>query len=226
MKVELVKTGDGSSTLYLCEQNEHYHSYNGAITESRHIFINAGLDYHVRQVNKKEINLLEVGMGTGLNVFLTFLYSKQHPGFKINYLTLEPHPVKQSYVDQLNYPDFLNSNCYSDVFTSMHTSRFNDKMKFSQHFLFSKRQEKIQDSVFHESLDIVYFDAFSPRLQPELWTKEIFFKIFGTLQPGGILVTYCAKGEVKRILKNTGFFVESIPGPPGKREMIRASKLV
>jgi tRNA U34 5-methylaminomethyl-2-thiouridine-forming methyltransferase MnmC len=229
MKIELLKTGDGSPTLFLPEQNEHYHSYHGAINESRHIFVNAGLDYYLRQFTSSKAGIskiLEVGMGTGLNVFLAYLYSIQNPQFNIRYTSLEPYPIEQSWIEQLNYPMLLKADLQSGIFSLIHSCDFNSVTKFGENFYFIKKKDKIQDFQPDSNFDIIFFDAFSPRIQPELWTKEVFLKIYNAMSSGGILVTYCAKGEVKRILKSIGFVVESLPGPPGKREMVRASRSI
>lgn len=225
MKRELVKTSDGSHTLFLPEANEHYHSHHGAITESQHVFIKNGLLHYVELHAENPIRILEVGMGTGLNVFLSFLFSleKQRP---INFIALEPFPLEQELVQELNYTILLNATPYADCFNFIHTCACNSSVNLSENFILTKKKETLQETNLKEEINIVFFDAFAPRVQPELWTKEVFDQIYAILKPNGILVTYCAKGEVKRNLKAAGFKVESLQGPPGKREMVRAQKLV
>jgi len=226
MKRELVITGDGSHSLFLPDQNEHYHSYHGAINESRHVFINAGLDYYFKQKNVSEINILEVGMGTGLNVFLSFLYAIENPSLIINYTATEPFPIEPKFVKQLNYTSKLGADKYVSEFNSIHESLFDLIIKFNPGFSLIKRKSRVEEVLVNSQIDIIYFDAFAPRVQPELWSKDVFEKLYACLKPGGILVTYCAKGEVKRTMKSVGFTVESLAGPPGKREMVRAVKSV
>lgn len=223
---ELVKTGDGSHTLFLPEINEHYHSYHGAINESKHVFIKNGLEYYLSEKKDDSVNVLEVGMGTGLNIFLTFLHSVNEPKQYVNYFALEPFPLERDIVRQLNYPVLLNAGIYTDQFNLIHSTAFNESTRLSDRFLLTKKNEKLEYFISEESFDIVFFDAFAPRVQPELWTKAVFDRLHTFLKPGGIIVTYCAKGEVKRNLKASGFIVESLPGPPGKREMVRAVRSV
>ncbi len=219
-------TGDGSPTLFLPDKNEYYHSHFGAVTESKHIFIQAGL-HHFTKINpKREISILEVGMGTGLNVFLAFLFSNAMPSYVIQYTAIEPEPVDPVFIQQLNYPLLLGAERHGNVFKGIHTGESNVRLDLSEKFSLNKKFEKIQTTDLKEKFDMVFFDAFAPAVQPELWEKGIFDKIFQFLNSGGILVTYCAKGEVKRILRSSGFGVENLPGPPGKREMTRASKPV
>jgi tRNA U34 5-methylaminomethyl-2-thiouridine-forming methyltransferase MnmC len=226
LKRELVITSDGSHTLFLPEVNEHYHSYHGAINESKHVFIKNGLDYYLSNNMISPINILEIGMGTGLNVFLTFLYTVERLGVIIDYVALEPFPISVEFVPELNYIEKLNAKHHIDTFNLIHSSEFNKKIKLYNQFTLTKKSDTLQDSPNDQAIDIIFFDAFAPRVQPELWTKEVFDKLYSFLKPGGILVTYCAKGEVKRTLKASGFKVESLPGPPGKREMVRAVKLI
>lgn len=222
---ELIKTADGSHTLFLPDVNEHYHSYHGAINESKHVFIKNGLEYYSEGKTGLPVNILEVGMGTGLNVFLTFLRSLQ-TGQAVNYTALEPFPVEKDIAEQLNYSALLNMEEHKSSFNLIHTSGFNVNVKLSDQFILAKRREKLEQFNSGEDFDIVFYDAFAPRVQPELWTKEVFERLYTFIKPGGILVTYCAKGEVKRNLRAANFKVESLPGPQGKREMIRVVKLI
>ena len=216
----IITTADGSHSLFVAELNEHYHSVHGAIQESEHVFINHGL--RAVDSEKKKIRILEIGMGTGLNVFLTFLYSVSSSGY-IDYTAIEPFPLEVATIKALNYVGLLKAEKHSDIFSTIHSSPWNEKgYHLSDTFLFEKVKNKIQEIDFAEPFDLVYFDAFAPRSQPEMWTGEVFNRLFSVMSRGGIIVTYCAKGEVKRTMKNSGFTVETLPGPPGKREMTKA----
>lgn len=221
MEKQLVVTEDGSHSIYIPELDEHYHSVHGAVQESKHVFINAGLRSVCLGISKVEV--LEIGMGTGLNAFLTYLESHSFPA-EISYTTLEPFPVAKEIVKQLNYPELLGAEKQKDVFNKMHRMPFDTAETFSPKFTFMKRQQKVQDAGLLQKYHLIYFDAFAPSAQPELWTEDVFRRLFDCLVAGGALVTYCAKGEVKRTMKNIGFEVETLPGPPGKREMVRAAK--
>lgn len=221
MDINIVTTSDGSHSLYIPELDEHYHSVHGAIQESKHVFIHAGLGSVCLGISKVEV--LEIGLGTGLNAFLTYLESSTFPA-TINYTSLEPFPVSKEIVKQLNYTELLDAEKEKDVFKKIHQQSFNETAAFSDKFTFTKKNVKVQDVELLQKYHLVYFDAFAPRVQPEMWSEEVFRKLYECLVPGGALVTYCAKGEVKRTLRNIGFEVETLPGPPGKREMIRAAR--
>jgi tRNA U34 5-methylaminomethyl-2-thiouridine-forming methyltransferase MnmC len=221
METQLVVTEDGSHSIYLPELDEHYHSTHGAIQESRHVFINAGLRSVCLGISKVEV--LEIGFGTGLNAFLTYLESHTFPAH-INYTTLEPFPVSRDIIRQLNYPELLEAENEKAVFKKMHQLPFGQAESFNEKFSLLKMHSRVQDAELLQKYHLVYFDAFAPRVQPEMWTEDIFSSLHECLVPGGALVTYCAKGEVKRTLRNIGFEVETLPGPPGKREMIRAAR--
>ena len=225
-KVDLVLTKDGSKTLFIADKNEHYHSINGAVQESRHVFIHAGLDYFLKKQPKDEgkISILEIGMGTGLNVFLAYLHSLQFPNIRFQYTAIEPFPIDPQLIAKLDYPFFLKAEEYSPVFEAIHSGPFDMCFSASVNLKILKKKEKFEDVHILENADVVFFDAFSPGVQSELWTASVFFKIYELLNPGGLLVTYCAKGEVRRILENLNFLVERLPGPPGKREMLRGQK--
>lgn len=220
MEPVLIKTADGSHSLYVKELNEHYHSIHGAIQESKHVFIEAGLNYFLKK-NPKNISILEIGFGTGLNAFLTYLRSKEGT-IPIHYTALEPFPINTELVNELNYAKFLDSE--QNIFNSIHTCDWGKDISLSENFALHKIKDSLQETDFTKQFDLIYFDAFGPRVQPELWTENIFEKIYAVTKTMGCLVTYCAKGEVKRNLKKVGFIVESLQGPPGKREMIRAAK--
>jgi tRNA U34 5-methylaminomethyl-2-thiouridine-forming methyltransferase MnmC len=213
----IIKTSDGSNTLYNEKYNEHYHSINGAIQESVHVFIESGF----KQVKKQNISILEIGFGTGLNCFLTYIESKQREK-QINYTAIELYPITEFEIKALNYGSLLQ---HEDFYTAMHACQWNEWQNLSSAFKLLKLKVDIRDLCLNDKFDLVYFDAFSPNVQPELWTKEVFSNIHASLNPGGILTTYSAKGDVRRTLDKCTFKVERIPGPPGKREMIRAIKV-
>ena len=217
MNLEVIKTSDGSQTLYLKDKDETYHSRHGAIQESRHVFIEAGLKPLIES-GKKEIRILEVGFGTGLNALLTFLEAEKYR-IPLRYTSLEAFPVSDEIVSQLDYGSTLNSN---DFFQKMHALSWNEDHSLSEFFSLKKIQSKLEDFNTDEKFDLIYFDAFAPRVQPELWTEEIFRKMYELTGSGGVLVTYCSKGDVRRAMIAAGFQVEKLPGPPGKREMLRA----
>ena len=227
MSIEIIKTADGSHSLYVKELNEHYHSIHGAIQESKHVFIEAGLNYFLK-INPKNISILEIGFGTGLNTFLTYLKSTEI-NMPIHYTSLEAFPISMELVNELNYADLLSdskidNSSLKNTFKSIHTCIWENDNLLSDNFTLKKINKTLQKIIFNDTFDIIYFDAFGPRVQPELWTEEIFRKIYNNTSTKGVLVTYCAKGEVKRTLKKIGFTIESLQGPPGKREMLRAVK--
>ena len=222
MHLEIRQTKDGSNTLYVPELNEHYHSVHGALQESQHVFIKHGLA-HVLEY-RKDIKILEVGFGTGLNAILTFPSALARKAF-IQYDTLEKYPLAQEMVAQLNYDQLiLNPELY-DVFLRMHQAPWNQPETLIPYFTLQKIHETLEEFCLPEAYyDLVYFDAFAPEKQPELWADDIFAKLFRAVRPGGVLVTYCAKGSFKRSLKAAGFETEALPGPPGKREMTRGTR--
>lgn len=215
MKKELILTKDGSHSLFIEELNETYHSIHGSIAESMHVFIKNGLHYHPKQ----NVNILEIGFGTGLNTLLTLTHSKKK---KIQYTTLEPYPISEKIYNNLNYSKLINSD--ENTFLTLHNSDWGKNVKITKKFTLYKSKRRIQDLYSEKKYDIIYFDAFAPEKQEEMWKKELFEKCYKILNEGGYLVTYCAKGIVKRTLKSVGFKVERLEGPPGKREMIRANK--
>ena len=218
----IITTADGSHSLYIKELKEDYHSVHGAIQESKHVFINAGLQsFLTTHPLASTINILEIGLGTGLNAFLTFIEA-EHLAVNINYTAVEAYPVSIDLMEQLNYVKCLNAEKYQPAFTAIHTSEWEKPVMLSNQFTIHKIKNKLQEIVLENKYSLIYFDAFGPQVQPEMWTEEVFAKLYNALEPSGSLVTYCAKGEVKRILKKVGFSVESLAGPPGKREMVRA----
>lgn len=218
---EIIRTEDGSDSLFLPGLSESYHSKFGAISESRHVFIEAGLK---KIFGQKTVSILEIGFGTGLNALLTLAETRAGLN-SINYHTIEPFPLPMEILKKLNYttlPEFMK---YHDLFYNLHTSPFNTPVFITDKFQLLKDNRKFQEIEFDpDHYHLVYFDAFSPEVQPDLWTSGIFKKLFGLLTSGGVLVTYCAKGMVRRNMKDAGFIVERLAGPRGKREMLRASK--
>ncbi|MFA9190147.1 tRNA (5-methylaminomethyl-2-thiouridine)(34)-methyltransferase MnmD [Flavobacterium sp. FZUC8N2.13] len=220
MKREIIQTQDGSTTIHLEEWNESYHSKHGAIQEAKHVFIKNGLSLFKR----KTISILEIGFGTGLNAFISFL---EAPSFEqnINYVGVEAYPVASEEILSMNYVDELNAKRQLGIFEKMHKSNWNEKIALSDSFSLTKRKQYFQDIDDVNQFDLIYFDAFGYRVQPELWSTEIFKKMYDALKEDGVLVTYAARGVVKRSMIEVGFRVEKLEGPPGKREMFRAFKL-
>ncbi|WP_282179492.1 tRNA (5-methylaminomethyl-2-thiouridine)(34)-methyltransferase MnmD [Maribacter stanieri] len=219
MKREIITTGDGSKTIQIMDWQEQYHSKHGAIQEAYHVFIKSGLDLFENQ----EINILEIGFGTGLNAFITLIeFDKQN--LKVNYTGVEAYPVSIEELNQLNYLEELKSLSRKDDFDLMHTSPWGDKVEIVENFNLKKEQILFKEISAIAEYDLIYFDAFGARVQPELWTVEIFQIMFNAMKSNGYLVTYAAKGSVRRAMQEVGFLVERLPGPPGKREMLRAKK--
>ncbi len=218
--MEIEKTADGSCTIFLPEMNEHYHSIKGAITESNHIFIDKALRFHT----KKDVNVLEIGFGTGLNAILTLLEAENNKR-KVHYTTIEKYPLEMDIIKSLNYISLVGEENIS-MFYNLHQCTWNEENNISHFFTINKINDDFTDFRFNEQFDVVYFDAFAPEKQPEMWTQQLFDYIFSIMNKGGILTTYCAKGIVRRMLKTSGFKVERLPGPPnGKREILRAVKI-
>lgn len=220
MKREIIITNDGSSSIYVPELNETYHSKNGAIQEAYHVFINAGFS----QINKNSINILEIGFGTGLNAFITYLEAKK-TNTQINYIGVEAYPVSHEEIKVLNYVKELNVNSEHSVFDMMHHLDWGVENEISPQFKITKRKQLFQDINDFECYDLIYFDAFGFSVQPELWSEEIFQAMYNSLLINGVLVTYACRGSIKRAMLKVGFKVEKLPGAPGKREMLRALKI-
>ena len=221
MEIRLILTGDGSSTLFVPSLDEHYHSTFGAIRESQHIFIEAG--FHAYTPKETPCRIFEVGFGTGLNAFLTLLETEKS-GIPVHYTSIESNPLEPSIVNELNYPELLGQENNS-FFKDLHDAPWNRDVAVTKNFILHKISGKIEEHNLPEGVfDLVYFDAFGPDVQPELWTENIFKKIYRSMKSGSILVTYSVKGSVKRALKSAGFTLEKLPGPPGKREITRATK--
>ena len=216
MQIKVITTKDGSKSLYLPEMNETYHSKFGAKTESEHVFIQAGYRY----LSRPDIRILEIGFGTGLNVLLTWHEQTLNPK-KIYYESLEKYPLPDAVLKDIN--NFENE-AMSAFFNQIHQAPWNKAWALNPNFILYKNHVDIQHFKPKSDFDLIYFDAFAPNKQPEMWTLEIFQKMYDALTESGVLVTYSAKGSVRRTMQAAGFTVERIPGPPGKREMLRAIK--
>lgn len=217
MERKIVDTGDGSKTIHLPEWNESYHSSHGAFQEARHVFIKHGLDF-LASKGTKSLDVLEMGFGTGLNAWLTLMNSKVN----VDYIGVEAYPLAMDEFEQLSYADEAEDQA---LFSRMHEANWGERIELSKHFRIEKVQEKFEKlKLADSSVDLIYFDAFGPRVQPNLWDEKMMRKMFAILRPTGVLVTYCAQGQFKRNLKSAGFEIESLEGPPGKREMTRAIK--
>lgn len=226
------KTGDGSATLFVPELNEHYHSVKGAQTESRHIFIDMGLKASASPAPR----VLEVGFGTGLNAWLT-LKEAERSGRSVHYTGLELHPLDLQLVERLGYVSEDERLTVDDrpcpageLFRRLHTSAWEEDTAITPHFTLRKVQADVNEWTGccpPMPVSIIYFDAFAPEKQPEMWSQELFDRLYALLEKDGILTTYCAKGSVRRMLQAAGFVVERLPGPPGgKREILRGRKAV
>jgi tRNA U34 5-methylaminomethyl-2-thiouridine-forming methyltransferase MnmC len=229
MTNELFLTQDGSHSLLSSEFGVSYHSKYGAIGESQHIFIDAGLDFYLNQHDMKPVRIFEMGFGTGLNALMTYKESLQkeiEKEIKIDYHTIEKQPISSDTLSKLNYLSALEINEHSSAFEQMHKSPSREEVKLSEHFRFTKIIGNLKEEKLPQKVDVIYFDAFAPNSQPELWDDTIMHKLYSILNDNGILVTYCAKGSFKRTLKAVGFKLDSIPGPHGKREMTRAIKIL
>lgn len=219
MKVEIQTTADGSQTLFVGEMDEHYHSVKGALTESKHIFIETGLNKSLVE----EPHVLEVGFGTALNAILT-LQEAEIKHRHVHYTSLEKYPLPMDIAEQLGYPKLVNAE-YADFFLELHRAEWNKWVDITPFFHLRKIETDFTTLQIQEKYDVIYFDAFAPEKQEEMWSEEIFERMYNCLNYNGILVTYCAKGVIRRTLQSVGFKVERLQGPPnGKREILRATK--
>jgi tRNA U34 5-methylaminomethyl-2-thiouridine-forming methyltransferase MnmC len=215
---EIVTTEDGSHTLYVPGMDEHYHSIHGAIGESQHIFIANGFE----TCSENPVNILEVGFGTGLNAFLTALQCTKS-GRIVHYTSVENNPLSKKVTDNLNYHNLCGDNT-KELFDHLHSAPWDTDVFINSNFTLRKVLTDVTKNIPPGVFNLIYFDAFGPDKQPEMWTREVFEKIAGATAEKGIFVTYSAKGDVKRNLKACGFIVTLLPGPPGKRQIIRAYK--
>ncbi|SFZ93928.1 tRNA U34 5-methylaminomethyl-2-thiouridine-forming methyltransferase MnmC [Flaviramulus basaltis] len=227
MKREIVITADGSSTIHLPDWDEQYHSKHGAIQEAYHVFIKHGLYYFCKpehgSIGHQDISILEIGFGTGLNAFITLLEAEKL-NLIIDYCGVEGYPVSMDEIKQLNYSKELKSEKNESLFKKLHEVLWNESHSITSFFKLTKQQKMFHEINETDTFNIIYFDAFGARVQPELWTETVFENMYKALKSNGILVTYSAKGSVRRAMQAVGFKVERLPGPPGKREMLRAIK--
>lgn len=219
MKRTIVTTADGSRTIYLEEWDEYYHSKHGAVQEAYHVFINNGLSLF----HEGRVSIMEMGYGTALNALITCMEAES-AGLNVHYTGVEANPISPKEVARLNYSTELGADEFQRVFQQMHECPWEVDCRISDNFVLHKKQMDFLDVDAKALFDLIYFDAFGARVQPELWTETMFKKMFKSLKKDGILVTYAAKGSVRRAMKSVGFLVERLPGPPGKREMLRARK--
>lgn len=220
MKRRIIHTADGSKTIQLEDWNEQYHSKHGAVQEAYHVFIEMGL----RLFQNRDIAILEMGFGTGLNALITLIES-QKLDLNVQYTGIEAYPVTFKEISELDYVGQLGAEGYGEAFQKMHSSEWDEKVQLQKNFALVKHQIRFESVKGSDLFNLIYFDAFGPRVQPELWTTDIFQIMYRILKVGGVLVTYSAKGSVRRALQSVGFTVERLPGPPGKREMLRATKI-
>lgn len=221
MRREIQITSDGSTTIHLPDWDENYHSKHGAIQEAKHVFIKNGLALFE---NQPTVNILEIGFGTGLNSFITYLESKKNQQ-RIYYVGVEAYPLSKDEVSAMNYARELNAIEDFSVYEMMHSCTWEENWKLSDFFYLTKRKQFFETIDDQSAFDLIYFDAFGYRVQPELWSVAVFSNMFAALKENGILVTYAARGVVKRNMIEAGFTVEKLQGPPGKREMFRARKV-
>jgi tRNA U34 5-methylaminomethyl-2-thiouridine-forming methyltransferase MnmC len=222
MKREITKTEDGSATIYLPEIDEHYHSIHGAIQESTHVYIENGL----LQTNKKQISIFEIGFGTGLNAFLTYGYARKI-GLIVNYLSIEKYPLTAMEFNQLNYSDIVFQE-YKQNYIQLHQAQWNKPVVIDENFTLEKIKADWLKYEFtnNPQFDLVYYDAFAPSKQAEMWEDHLLKKVADCVSIGGTITTYCAKGSVRRAWTAAGFLMERLPGPIGKKEIIRGKKTI
>lgn len=224
MKREYIKTSDGSSTIYVPELDETYHSRHGAINEALHVFIKSGLlHFNSKSTKPESCVILEIGFGTGLNAFLTCLEG-QKLNFKIQYEGVEAYPVLLEDLEHINFYTLVESGAHKALFYQLHQAEWEHYININEKFRLKKVENTFDKINSENQFDIVYYDAFGPRVQPELWEEAMFLSMYKALKPGGVLVTYCAQGKARRAMQSVGFSVERLEGPPGKREMLRATK--
>jgi len=215
--LSLIKTKDGSSSLYSHHFNDSYHSQHGAIQESTYVFIKEGLDLVARK--NTSINILELGFGTGLNLLLTLQYQRDK-AFVLRYESWEAYPIPSDLIAELNYGDLLDSNELNFI----HNLSWNEEHQIAPQFTFLKRLQHFEEIASVDTFDLIYHDAFAPTKQPHLWQQPFLEQIARAAKKDAVLVTYCSQGAFRRTLEAVGFLVEKLPGPPGKREMVRAVK--
>ena len=220
MNTELLLTEDGSHTIFLPDLKVTYHSTHGSVQESNHVFIDAGLK-HIANNGKTTIRIFEMGFGTGLNALLTAIWAEKNQ-VAFEYTSIELFPLSKEELNALNYAEILEDEQH--YFQKIHAAEWGVSNTISPFFKLLKQQTSLLDYIPVNTFDLIYFDAFAPKIQPELWTTEVFSKLYNLLNSGGVLTTYCSKSDVRRSMVAAGFTVEKIPGPPHKREMVRAMR--
>lgn len=221
MSLKIITTEDGSHSLYDEKLNETYHSTRGARGESMHVFIKEGLEYWQAKNKAKKVRILEVGLGTALNAFLTAQYAESYQ-IKIHFTSFEPFPIKREIYEKLNFSQEIKGR---ELLLKIHKSEWEQEVELSSHFTLFKKAQRLEELVSSQKFDLIYFDAFAPSKQPEIWSLENIQKCYRQLEKGGILTTYCAQGQFKRNLLEAGFQVETLQGAMGKKEMVRAIKI-
>ncbi len=219
----IIITKDGSHTFAIPELKVTYHSHHGAIQESMHVYIDAGLKYVSDNLRLSHIYIFEMGFGTGLNTLLTLIEAEKRQ-LHIHYTSIEPYPLQQDEIVSLNFCEQLNRKDLQPVFRQMHQCEWEKDISINSFFTLKKMRINLINLSTYQPVNLIYYDAFGPTVQPELWTREVFEKLYGMLLPAGILVTYCSKADVRRAMVAAGFIVKKIPGPWGKREMVRVGK--
>lgn len=216
-------TKDGSKTIHIPEWNEQYHSTHGAIQEAKHVYLKHGLAFFCTSegyAKQSEISVLEIGFGTGLNAFLTAIKAEEL-NLNCNYVGVEGFPISNKELEALNYTETLK---HKAIFKAIHTCEWEKEFKISKNFKLTKQQKQFSEITNKNHFDVIYFDAFGPRVQPELWTETIFKNMYKAMKQNGVLVTYCAQGHARRAMISVGFTVSKVEGPPGKRHMLRTVK--
>lgn len=222
--MKIILTGDGSSTLFYEALNETYHSTHGALQESNHVFLKNGFIYSIDNYRADKIRLFELGLGTGLNAVITAIESLNRK-IMVEYWTVEPNPLIKEIIDQLEYGSVLCHPDGTSTLNRIHEAAWEEHVEINPFFKLYKIKSTIQElNIGYMAFDVVYYDAFAPSKQPEMWDKDILEKVCSMMAPGAIFVTYCASGQVKRDLKAIGMILQTLPGPPGKHEMIRGIK--
>ncbi|MGK7389631.1 MAG: tRNA (5-methylaminomethyl-2-thiouridine)(34)-methyltransferase MnmD [Candidatus Cyclobacteriaceae bacterium M2_1C_046] len=221
MSLKIIKTEDGSHSLYNPELKETYHSSHGALTESKHVFIKMGLNFYVEEYVPKEIKIFEVGFGTGLNSLLAWQWAEEHK-IKIVYHSIEQYPLEKEVVEEINYGELLGEQ---EKFTSLHYIEWDIQTELSSFFTLEKINAIWQEYQIGDKYQVIFYDAFAPSKQPEMWEEHLIKKCYKALDTPGILTTYCARGQFKRDLSAAGFEVQTLPGPPGKKEMVRGLRV-
>jgi tRNA U34 5-methylaminomethyl-2-thiouridine-forming methyltransferase MnmC len=217
--IEIFQTEDGSKSLLRKDIGESYHSHFGALTETNTIYIDYGFRYFCCLDNKEQVNVLEIGFGTGLNAIATLKNSNQR---KIFYQTIELYPIAQSIAENLSYGEQLS---LKEEFDLLHKCDWEEVVSINSDFKIKKCEaDACSYDLPKDFFDVVYFDAFSPEKDSDLWSEDMFLKVYDSLKKGGVLTTYCCKGEIKRRMKKAGFSITKLPGPKGKREILRAEK--